>query len=92
MVTADRIIDSQVKETRVRSLLDEVQKSNHKLGKGFFEFPTGIFGQKFCGRGFEVIFWITHAKLTDLMKPSRLETSQLVTMGLLKARWLELKR
>ena len=34
MVTADRLIDTQVKETRVRSLLDEVQKSNFKLGMG----------------------------------------------------------
>ena len=33
MVTAERLIDTQVKETRVRSLLDEVQKSNSVLGK-----------------------------------------------------------
>ena len=33
MVTAERLIDTQVKETRVRSLLDEVQKSNSALGK-----------------------------------------------------------
>lgn len=32
MVTAERLIDTQVKETRVRSLLDEVQKSNSSLG------------------------------------------------------------
>ena len=32
MVTAERLIDTQVKETRVRSLLDEIQKSNSLLG------------------------------------------------------------
>ena len=33
MVTADRIIDTHVKETRVKSLLDEVQRSNAAVGK-----------------------------------------------------------
>ena len=32
MVTAERLLDTQVKETRVLSLMDEVQKSHSSLG------------------------------------------------------------
>ena len=34
MVTEDRIIDSKVKETKILSLIDEVQRSNATVGKG----------------------------------------------------------
>jgi len=43
MVTAERLIDTQVKETRVRSLLDEIQKSNSLLGKVVNHFYEKIF-------------------------------------------------
>ena len=33
MVMADRLLDTQVKETRVFSLLDEIQRSNASLGE-----------------------------------------------------------
>ena len=34
MVTADRIVDSKVKEAKLLSLIDEVQRSNSNVGKG----------------------------------------------------------
>ena len=37
MLTADRLFDTQVKETKVISLLEEVQKSNGNLGRVYFE-------------------------------------------------------
>ena len=37
MLTADRLFDTQVKETKVISLLEEVQKSNGNLGRVYFD-------------------------------------------------------
>ena len=34
MVTADRIVDSKVKEAKLLSLIDEVQRSNSNVGRG----------------------------------------------------------